>query len=133
MIEEQLQKNNILVSEANGNSMLPLLRDGDKVVIAKVFDIKKYDVVLFKKESHYILHRVIKIDNNKLIIRGDNNVATEVIEKKDVIGKLVGYYNENGYVEINDKLNRKYYYRSLPKYILRKIVWTKHKTILLLF
>ena len=122
MIEEQIRKDNFLVSEANGNSMLPLLRDGDKVVIAKVFDIKKYDVVLFKKESHYILHRVIKIDNNKLIIRGDNNVATEVIEKKDVVGKLVGYYNENGYVEINDKLNRKYYFRSLPKYILRKII-----------
>lgn len=122
MIEEQIRKDNFLVSEANGNSMLPLLHDGDKVVIAKVFDIKKYDVVLFKKESHYILHRVINIVNNKLIIRGDNNVATEVIEKKDVIGKLVGYYNKNGYVEINDKLNRKYYFRSLPKYILRKII-----------
>ena len=49
-----------------GKSMLPTIRDKkDLVTISPANDIKKYDIVLYRrKNGKYVLHRVVKILNN---------------------------------------------------------------------
>lgn len=123
MIEEQLQKHKFLVSEVEGNSMLPFLHSGvDKVVISKDKKIEKYDVVLYKnKDNKNILHRVVKIENSIYFVRGDNSITEEKVDRDNILGVLAGYYNTNGYVETNKNINRKYYLLSMPKYLLRKL------------
>ena len=123
MIKEQLQKDTFIISEVKGDSMLPFLHGNvDKVVISKDKRINKYDVILYKnKDNRNILHRVVGIKDNMYCVRGDNSTANELVNSNEVLGVLVGYYNSNGYVEINDSLNKKYYLLSLPKYCLRRI------------
>ena len=124
MIEEQLDKDKLLISGTKGDSMLPFLRGGtDKVIISKDKTINKYDVVLYKNnENKNVLHRVIDIKDNNYYLRGDNTIVTETICKDDILGVLVGYYHINEYVDINDEINYKAYLkskRSLPLRILK--------------
>lgn len=121
-IEKQLLSDDFVVSSITGNSMSPFLNDTNKVVISKVNrDIHLYDVVLYKTNDKYILHRVIDINNNKFVIRGDNRILEEYILKDDIIGILIAYYNKDEYIEINDDINKKWYTRSRNTLLFRKI------------
>ena len=61
-IEEIIEKEGYYMSTSIGNSMLPFLRDrSDTVIIQPSTQYKKYDVVLYKYNNKYILHRIISI------------------------------------------------------------------------
>ena len=72
-----------------GSSMMPLLRPNRDVVWLEKCDaerIEKGDVLLFEREGGKpVLHRVVKIKNNRLIMNGDALDWSEVIEKSQVI------------------------------------------------
>lgn len=122
-IEKLLSKDDFVVCNVKGDSMRPFLKEDDKVVIVKKNrDIKMYDVVLYKRNNKYMLHRVIGINRDFLIIRGDNNIYKEEVKNEDILGILAGYYNKNEYIEINDYINRKYYKKSKNTLFLRKII-----------
>ncbi len=77
-----------------GYSMYPIFRSGsDDVVLTAPKDIKKYDVVLYKRTNgDYIFHRIIKISGDTLTIAGDNEVKKEYpIYKNQVIAKMKGF------------------------------------------
>lgn len=74
-----------------GNSMFPLLNDGDIVYFKKIAfsDIVINDIIIFKQQHRYITHRVIYKANNYLVTKGDNNLKSDgKVFKKDIIGKL---------------------------------------------
>ena len=76
--EEELDKKGILVYTNKGNSMYPLIRQGKDVLIIKKCNtrLKKMDVPLYKRESgQYVLHRIIKVNENDYVIRGDNTYS----------------------------------------------------------
>lgn len=93
-----------------GASMRPMLRQHRDVVVVKRVDreLKKGDAVLYpSKDGRFILHRIVRIKNGELIIRGDNNYFTEYgIKKSDIIGILKEFYREGKY--INCATDRKY-------------------------
>lgn len=69
-----------------GISMRPFLKEGrDSVVVcAPTQPLKKYDIVLYRApDGGYVLHRIIKIDGEKLIICGDNCRGWEHGHKAD--------------------------------------------------
>lgn len=75
-----------------GNSMYPLLRsDRDEVEVIKCNSIGKYDIVLYKRNNgDYILHRVLKENDNALSIAGDFEQELESpVYKDQVIAKVV--------------------------------------------
>ena len=50
---------------------------------------KKYDVVLYKRDNKYILHRILKVLPDGYIIAGDHNVFIETdIKDKDILGVM---------------------------------------------
>ncbi len=60
-------------------------------------NIKKGDIITFKKNNTIITHRIVSIDKNTIITKGDNNnVEDEPIKRKDVIGKVIHIGHEYG-------------------------------------
>lgn len=123
-IEEKLLKDDFVISSINGNSMSPFLNEHiNRVVISKLNrDIHLYDIVLYKTNNKYVLHRVIGINDNEYVIRGDNRLLEEYIQKDKILGILIAYYSKDEYIEINDDINKKWYKRSKNTLLLRKII-----------
>ena len=108
--------------------MLPLIREGiDTVKIVKVErKIKRGDVVLYKRDDDYVLHRVVKVKSSKTVpeftMCGDNQIVLEKGVTLDrVIGVMDGFYKEEKYISINDLEYIKYYKKRLRNRIFRKI------------
>lgn len=77
---------------AKGNSMLPFIRGNhDSVLLERVpAELHKGDIVLFKTEGRYILHRILRIDGENITLMGDGNLqGQEHCRHKDVVGKAV--------------------------------------------
>ena len=71
-------------------SMETGIHSGDYILVKKSSNYKKGDVITYMKDGNYITHRIVKIENNKIITKGDaNNVEDEAIEKEDIVGKYV--------------------------------------------
>lgn len=121
-LETKLNRDGMMVSYIKGTSMFPLLREGvDKVVISRCDDYKLYDVVLYKSGNRYVLHRIVDIYRDDFIIRGDNTVINERVKRGNILGVLSGYYNESGYVEVNDEFNKECFLKSKKTLGIRKI------------
>jgi len=76
--------------KVEGKSMRPYLRSGKDVIVlfpCHPGDLKRGDIVLFCYENNYIFHRIIRIENDKLLIQGDGVINRyETALKSDVIG-----------------------------------------------
>ena len=88
--EELLETQGYIVYTNVGMSMLPLLRQKKDIIeIRKIKpgSRKKYDVVLYKRDGKYILHRILKVLPDGYIIAGDNNTFIETdIKDGDILG-----------------------------------------------
>ena len=87
------------------NSMKPVISKGDAVIVRKVDninDLKKGQIIVFKQDGKYIVHRLIKLDKSKelsIVTKGDANNSKDVKNKSidDVEGivefkiPLIGY------------------------------------------
>lgn len=122
-IENKLNTDGFIVSDIKGVSMLPLLKqERDRVIITKLSrPLKKYDIVLYKTKSDYVLHRIIDINENKLLIRGDNCINTESINTSDVLGILTAYYRKDEYIELTDKINEECFIKSNNSVLFRRV------------
>lgn len=112
---EILKKEEHLIYQINGNSMLPLLREGvNQVRLEPSKGYKLYDVVLFLRKDEYVLHRIIKVKKDYFIIMGDNTLYEDKVYKSNIIAKMTGYYDGDRFISIDDKEYRDY----LNKYII---------------
>lgn len=86
-----------------GTSMMPLLRQGrDSVGLVELpIKLKKHDIILYKrKNGQFVLHRIIKINNNgELLLCGDNQTNIESDIYQDDVLALVScvYRGEKRY------------------------------------
>lgn len=104
LLEEQLNSGAKVKFQTKGRSMYPLLIDGrDSVTLERRENYSKNDVVLFKTANNeYVLHRIKKIENNKIITRGDALTKNdEPITKENIIATAVSF-ERNG-KEIGEK------------------------------
>ena len=74
-----------------GNSMLPFIRGGkDAVRMRKLPGVEVGDIVLFRFQGRYVLHRVIGKEGEKLTLMGDGNIrGKEYCRLEDVMGTVV--------------------------------------------
>lgn len=78
-------------------SMAPTMQIGDIVVVKIGKDAKEKDIITYKKDNAIITHRIIKIDGESIIAKGDNNnTQDEAITKDAIIGKVVLIINNVG-------------------------------------
>ena len=72
-------------------SMEPSLKINDFVIMRKTKSIKVNDIISYKLNNSEILHRVIRINNNEIVTKGDaNNKEDNPISINQVTGVYVG-------------------------------------------
>ncbi len=71
-------------------SMEDEIQIDDFVFVKITKDVKVNDIISFRSDDVIVTHRVIEIDENKIVTKGDaNNTYDNPIRKDDVIGKVV--------------------------------------------
>ncbi len=107
-----------------GISMLPLIvQQRDSVVLIKPKgDLKKNDIAFYlRDDGHYVLHRVMKAENGKYSMCGDNqHWLEEGIENRHIIG-VVSRINRKDKVITDDTLSYRIYLFVWQSFILRRV------------
>ena len=76
--------------KVGSGSMEPYLKVNDVILIKDSDDYKIRDTVTFKNNDEYITHRIVSINGNEIITRGDaNNTDDGPITKDKIVGKLI--------------------------------------------
>lgn len=98
--------------------MRPFLEDGrDKALLVKAECVRVGMPVLAETaEGHYVLHRVVGIDGDRVTLRGDGNIAVERCRMQDIKGEAVGFYRKGR--DVLDKT-------SGWKWRIYSAVWTR--------
>lgn len=89
------------IISVKGYSMRPFLEHlRDKVLLAPWTTLDVGDAVLAEiKPGHYVLHRIIAIEGDRLTLMGDGNIrGTESCRTSDVCGVVEQYIRPNGHV-----------------------------------
>lgn len=91
-IFENMPDNSEILLQVNGISMQPFLKNGKDFVYLKkpASKIKKGDIIVFKRASWYIMHRVVDIDRNGILTTmGDYTYTRETGIKPENVKAVV--------------------------------------------
>ena len=91
-----LQEGHTATLPLRGRSMRPFLEDGrDKALLQLINEPKVGDAVLAEiSKGHFVLHRIIRIDNGEVTLRGDGNLSDEHCRVEDIRAKAIGFYRK---------------------------------------
>lgn len=71
-------------------SMSPTIKEQDIVIVKLTDDVKVDDIITFRMGDDFVTHRVIGIEDGKIITRGDaNNSQDAPISEEEIVGKVV--------------------------------------------
>ena len=72
IIETKLSQGSEVIILATGNSMMPLFKHKrDQVCLIKERNLKKYDMILYRRlNGQYVLHRIVGKNSDGFILRG---------------------------------------------------------------
>jgi len=74
----------------NTGSMQDTININDIIIVKKTKDVKEKDIVAFEQDENLIVHRIIEINQEEIITKGDaNNQEDEPIKSEQIIGKVV--------------------------------------------
>ena len=95
-IVKLLDEGHTVTLRLRGFSMRPFLEDGrDKALLTKAVNPKVGDPVLAEIEpKHFVLHRIVSIEGDNVVLRGDGNLGTEHCQLADVKGAVIGFYRK---------------------------------------
>ena len=98
-----IEEGHTVTLRLKGYSMRPFLEDSrDKALLTKPNNPKVGDPVLAEiAPLHFVLHRIISIDGQDVVLRGDGNLANETCKLSDIKGAVIGFYRKG-----RDKLDR---------------------------
>ncbi|MBP5245445.1 MAG: S24/S26 family peptidase [Clostridia bacterium] len=125
IISDTVSRGEVFRLNPTGRSMLPTITPGsDSVLLARADNLKKYDIVLYRRRTgKIILHRIIGFSKGKYVMCGDSQNMIERIEKDEIIAKVSGIFKGNDFVPSDDK-----------KYLARiKRLYIKKSPVLLAF
>lgn len=124
--EQALAERGSFVTTAQGVSMMPLIRPGrDLVEISRKGDnrCKKHDVVLYKRDGKYILHRVLEVRPDDYVLAGDHQVYKEYdVADEDIIGVLSAVIRGGKRIAVTDPNYLRYVRLWCGLYPVRKTV-----------
>ena len=87
------------MASITSGSMWPELKKGDLILIKGIEskeDINIGDVIVYSNAKGFTIHRVIEMNEDSLITKGDaNNVKDSPIKYEEIIGKAVTINNKS--------------------------------------
>jgi hypothetical protein len=111
LVSEKLAEGHTAVIWVKGYSMRPFIEFGrDKVKLATATAYQVGDAVLAEiAKGHYVLHRIIKTEGDKITLQGDGNVrGVEHCTTADIRGVVTEYIRPNRILSADDEgLKRK--------------------------
>jgi signal peptidase I len=111
-LAQQLEEEGFALTLSVGGSMKPMLRQRtEQIMLEKLTETpQKNDVVLFvRKGGKYVLHRVIRKEGERFLIRGDSCYDHELVEPEQIIGILRGFYRGEKYISCEESLGYRCY------------------------
>lgn len=95
VVKAELKSNKQVQFTVKGQSMWPFFHHNKTVVTIDVpLNLKKYDVVLFEYHDQVLLHRIIKMKQDTITLRGDATYRKEVVNRDAIFGKVIAHQNE---------------------------------------
>ncbi|MDF1497767.1 MAG: signal peptidase I [Patescibacteria group bacterium] len=85
------------IASITSGSMWPELKKNDLVLIkyAEKKSLAKGDIVVFKNERGFTIHRIVELNEDTITTKGDaNNVSDSPVEYEKIIGKTVNWNNK---------------------------------------
>jgi len=80
----------------NGTSMQPILSHGQKITICGRDEYSVGDIlVFFYKNDSLLVHRLLKIHNERYFCKGDNSFRLEDIERENIVGAVILEFDAN--------------------------------------
>ena len=82
----------VTFSLAVGSSMFPTISNGEMLVAVskQLVDIRPGDIAIYKNGQEFVVHRVIEINGNYAIFKGDNNLISDgIVPLSNVYYKVV--------------------------------------------
>ena len=99
-VENLLAEGESVTVRVRGCSMMPHLRDGKHSVVVRrceAEDIKLGAVMFFEYRGQWIMHRLRKIEGDRLIFAGDGNYKQcECVSRADVKGIVTDIVSRSG-------------------------------------
>ena len=124
--EKYLDENGSLIYSNVGVSMLPLLRQGKDLFILEKKKSERFktgDVVLYKRNNRYILHRIIEVRAEDYVILGDNCIEKEYgIKYADILAIMTGFIRDGKKYSVNDFVYKAYSFIWLKTTSIRILV-----------
>ena len=106
VIAQVLEENGEVSFKTHGISMHPMLANGrDTVTLKKVSGrLKKYDLPFYRRDNgQFVLHRIVGINSDGYITRGDNQYVNEYGVRDDqIIGVVVSFVRKGKEHKVTD-------------------------------
>mgnify|MGYP001617758227 FL=1 len=80
------------IAAITSGSMWPALKEDDIVLIKKIpkEEIKVGDIVVWTNDKGFTIHRVVKLNPNTLVTKGDANFAQDPpVKYEEIVGRTV--------------------------------------------
>lgn len=109
-VVEQLNAGHTATLPLRGRSMRPFLEDGRDKALLQAVDVPQVgDAVLAELlPGHFVLHRIISIDGEKVTLRGDGNLSSDpTCTLADIRAKAIGFYRK-GRTTLDNTSGRKW-------------------------
>ena len=124
--EEMLEDKGFIIYTNKGYSMLPLLRQKKDIIEIRKKEpgrCKKYDVVLYRRNERYILHRILKVLPDSYLIAGDHNTFVETDVTDDMIlGVMSKVIRDGKTITPENKLYKLYVHLWCDVYPIRMLI-----------
>jgi len=76
--------------KVSSGSMEPTIKISNLIIVKRTSDFKEGDIVTYKRGSEYITHRIVDIQDEQIITKGDaNNTTDRPIKRNQIIGKYI--------------------------------------------
>lgn len=128
-VEQLISQGENVTITIKGNSMRPWLQNSKHKVIVKPLAgsiLQCGDIALFRYKGKHILHRVVKIENDKITFSGDGNIGIkEQASKDDVIALVESIITPSGRViecNSNEWKTKSKLWLALPQFARRIIL-----------
>lgn len=101
--------NGYLKMNVSGASMQPLINEGDKIKVRKTTskEIRKGDIILFRINNAFFVHRFISFSAGKdgkiMIVQcGDNSMEFNAVDENSVVGRVTIIRTPEGKLAVNN-------------------------------
>lgn len=121
---------------AKGNSMMPFIRDAkDDIVLEKPNEqsFQKGRLLLVQlKDQRYIMHRVKKVDDTRILLHGDGNLSNfETCTRKDVIAQVTTVIKNAKEIKVESLQWNLYRYLWPKNLFLRRVFLSLYRRVML--